>query len=513
QAEDPISVTLMKDLEKSRRKLASAVRRGSGDKLPDRYLEEVGRARSDEERLERELAARSEIFRKERALERLGLDEVMGATPARAALVAYVQIDSGEVATNGGGRQTAVTTRPRRLYAAFTAGYRDKTPSFVPLGDAESIDAAVHRWRELAGAAPASTQAETDYRAAAEVLRKRIWDPLRPSLHDASMVIVVPDGALHLVNLGSLPAGKHRYLIETGPAIHYVSAERDLPAAAQSWKRGSGILALGGPDFDAAGPAGGDVTFASSLLRGTRAACRDFATLRFENVPNAKAEVEEVERLWKSSGRNDDARVLTGPGATETAIRELAPGKKVLHLATHGFFVEDRCDTPLARAAGGSREGTLAREEPLKGENPLLLSGLALSGANHRDEPANSGWKDDGILTAAEAASLDLRGVDWAVLSACETGIGPIQVGEGVLGLRRAFQVAGARTVIMSLWSVSDLASREWIRQLYKARLSGQSTIQSVRSASTTILEARRKAGITTHPFYWGAFVAAGDWQ
>ncbi len=512
QAEDPISVTLMKDLEKSRRKLANVVRRGSGDQLPDRYLEEVGRARSDEERLERELAARSEVFRKERALERLGLDEVMAAAPAGAALVAYVQIDRGEVETNGRGRQTVVTTRPRRLYTAFTAGY-DKVPSFVPLGDAESIDAAVHRWRELAGAAPASTQAETDYRAAAEVLRKRIWDPLRPSLHDASMVIVVPDGALHLVNLGSLPSGKDRYLIETSPPIHYVSAERDLPAAAQSGKRGSGILALGGPDFDAAGPEGGEVTFVSSLLRGTRAACRDFATLRFENVPNAKAEVEEVERLWKSSGRGDDARVLTGPGATESAIRELVPGKRVLHLATHGFFLEDRCDTPLARAAGGTREGNFAREEPLKGENPLLLSGLALSGANHRDEPADSGWKDDGILTAAEAASLDLRGVDWAVLSACETGIGPIQIGEGVLGLRRAFQVAGARTVIMSLWSVSDLASREWIRQLYKARLSGQSTIQSVRSASITILEARRKAGITTHPFYWGAFVAAGDWR
>jgi len=109
---------------------------------------------------------------------------------------------------------------------------------------------------------------------------------------------------------------------------------------------------------------------------------------------------------------------------------------------------------------------------------------------------------------------LNLEGVEWAVLSACDTGLGEVRVGEGVFGLRRAFQVAGVRTVIMSLWSVEDQATLEWMRALYVDRLQKKlSTAEAVRDASLTVLRARRARGESTHPFYWGAFVAAGDWR
>jgi CHAT domain-containing protein len=145
-------------------------------------------------------------------------------------------------------------------------------------------------------------------------------------------------------------------------------------------------------------------------------------------------------------------------------------------------------------------------------ESPLLRSGLALAGADQRDQ-AGPG-EDDGILTAEEIAALDLSGVEWAVLSACDTGVGEVRAGEGVFGLRRAFQIAGARTLIMSLWSVDDESTREWMTALYEARLrDGLSTAESVRQASLGVLEARRKAGESAHPFYWAAFVAAGDWR
>jgi CHAT domain-containing protein len=144
--------------------------------------------------------------------------------------------------------------------------------------------------------------------------------------------------------------------------------------------------------------------------------------------------------------------------------------------------------------------------------NPLLLSGLALSGANRRTSVAAD--QDDGILTAEEVASMNLGGVEWAVLSACDTGVGESRAGEGVFGLRRAFQVAGARTIIMSLWSVDDEATREWMRALYQARFQrARSTAESIYDASLAVLRARRAAGLSTHPFYWGAFVAAGDWR
>jgi CHAT domain-containing protein len=118
------------------------------------------------------------------------------------------------------------------------------------------------------------------------------------------------------------------------------------------------------------------------------------------------------------------------------------------------------------------------------------------------------------MLTAEEVAGLDLQSTEWAVLSACETGVGQVKAGEGVVGLRRAFQVAGARTVIMSLWSVGDEATLAWMQALYDARLRRRlDTAQSVRAASLRVLAERRQDGLSTHPFYWAAFVAAGDWH
>jgi CHAT domain-containing protein len=149
---------------------------------------------------------------------------------------------------------------------------------------------------------------------------------------------------------------------------------------------------------------------------------------------------------------------------------------------------------------------------PAEPENPLLLSGLVLAGANHRS--AAGAEEDDGILTAEEIAALDLSGVEWAVLSACDTGVGDIRAGEGVFGLRRAFQVAGVGTLIMSLWSVEDEATREWMTALYEARLERRlDTAEAVREASLSVLRRHREAGESTHPFYWAGFVAAGDWR
>src|SRR5262249_41757108 len=149
---------------------------------------------------------------------------------------------------------------------------------------------------------------------------------------------------------------------------------------------------------------------------------------------------------------------------------------------------------------GGSTV-TLARDAVE--ENPLLLSGLALAGANHR-AAADPEEEEDGILTAEEIASLDLSGVEWAVLSACNTASGDIRVGEGVLGLQRAFQIAGARTLVMSLWQVDDKATRHWMEQLYEARLRRRlDTATAVREAMLAALQDRRRKGLDTHPFHW----------
>jgi CHAT domain-containing protein len=135
-----------------------------------------------------------------------------------------------------------------------------------------------------------------------------------------------------------------------------------------------------------------------------------------------------------------------------------------------------------------------------------------LSGANRRRTAAPD--EEDGILTAEEIAALDLRGLDWAVLSGCDTGVGEVRAGEGVFGLRRAFQIAGARTVIMSLWPVEDEDTRRWMTSVYDHRFArGAGTAEAVRTASLDQLRRRRQAGLSTHPFYWAGFIAAGDWR
>jgi CHAT domain-containing protein len=154
----------------------------------------------------------------------------------------------------------------------------------------------------------------------------------------------------------------------------------------------------------------------------------------------------------------------------------------VLHLATHGFVLD-----PSRPDASG------------------VPSGSALDQGTERD---------DGILTGEEIVSLDLSSVDWAVLSACETGLGEARAGERIFGLRRAFRLAGASTLIHSLWPVEDGATLEWMTLLYEKRLRSRlETATAVRDATRDLLARRRQAGLSIHPFYWGGFVASGDWR
>ena len=140
-------------------------------------------------------------------------------------------------------------------------------------------------------------------------------------------------------------------------------------------------------------------------------------------------------------------------------------------------------------------------------EDPLLRSWLALAGINRwlRREtvPTEAG---NCVLTAMDAATLDLADTELVMLSACESGLGVIQVGEGVLGLRRAFALAGARTVIMSLWQIPDQQTQELIVDFYKRSLrSGESRAAALRAAQLTMKKKYRD------PFYWGAFVCEGE--
>jgi CHAT domain-containing protein len=319
-------------------------------------------------------------------------------------------------------------------------------------------------------------------------------------------------------------------MIERLPVVHYLSAERDLvPSPNTAGRVGQGLLALGGPAFDDAtlfvagqGRTGSTSKTTSSLRAAARSAdspcdvALSAQAMTFPSLNGALQEVRELSRVWNTSAasRDETSHVLVGRDASEESLKKEASQYRVLHLATHGFFLRNSCPPARAgtRAVGGLASASAPQSAGVTVENSLLLSGLALAGANRRQEASAN--EDDGILTAAEVASLNLGGVEWAVLSACDTGLGEIRAGEGVFGLRRAFQIAGVRTVIMSLWSVDDQATRSWMRALYEGRFKkALDTADAMREASLTVLRDRRSKKQSTLPFYWAAFVAAGDWR
>ncbi len=486
ESRDPAAARLVASATRAREELARVAVLGKGSQTVAAWQKSLDEKREAVYKVEEALAAVGAEYRGPIDRERAGLDEVTRALPAGAALVAYVRFE----------RTTAPT--PSSAYLAFVLRHGN-APRAVALGPADAVDEAVRavrreiiRERDAQGNSEKLNEAA--YRRAGETLRRAVWDPLAPYIAAAASVYIVPDGALQLVNLQALPAGAAQYLAETGPLLHTLSTERDLAQRAAGAVRESvaeapvvRLLAVGNPSYDLE-PYKGAPPLPYALYRGPRISCAEFSKMRFDPLPGSAREVEQIAALWRS--KSWSATRLLNAAATETAIKADAAGVRVLHLATHGFFLEQACDATAELA-----------------ENPLLRSGLAFAGANRRDAASAAG--DDGILTAEEVTSLDLTQAEWVVLSGCDTGDGDIRAGEGVQGLRRAFQEAGAGAVIASLWQVEDEAAASWMSALYRAHfVQGLGAAQAVRAANRTVLAARKAKGQSTHPFHWASFSA-----
>lgn len=518
------------------RRLANLIVRGPEGTTAEGYQRLLADARDARDTAQRLLAATAEPFRRDQAQRRAGLGDVAAALPDGSALVAYVRYDQYLLPEGGApAAESALSATPS--YMAFVLRAGDPEISVAPLGEAAAIESQIAAWRREMAPASSPEQSEAQYRALAQQIRQHVWDPVGAKLQGVERVFVVPDGPLHLLNFAALPLHEDgRYLADSGPLFHYLSAERDLVRPVRAREPGRGILVVGGPSFDdgaafsarrderrqpevAEESALDDEGAALSKAATTRGpgACDPFSTLRFEPLPGAAREAAGIASLWAHVGEGGEARtgdvtLLVGPEARESAFKAAAPSRKVLHLATHGFFVPGPCSAPVARMRGlGGLVIEAPAPTPERVDRPLL-SGLAMAGANHRRDA--SGSEEDGILTAEEIAALDLSGVEWTVLSACDTGVGEVRAGEGVFGLRRAFELAGTGSLIMSLWSVGDKLAEQWMLALYEGRLRrGMGTGEAVRSATLQLLDARRKAGQPTHPYYWAAFVATGDWR
>jgi len=518
--DDAETARLASALAVNRTRLADLQVRGAGALAIGDYRALVEQATRDKNDVERALAARSARFREAQGRSRVGLAEVTTRLAPDDVLVAYTLY---ERLPPGG-----------RSYVAFVLRGHDRTVRAIDLGPATTIEALAARWtREVTrgprvpGRTPA--QAETACNAVGTELRQRIWDPLDLDASYARRIFIVPDGVLQVINPAALPAPGAGYLVEQASLLHILASERDLVPGIETRASNQGLLAVGGPAFDApaqVAAAAGAVSAAAPIVaahatRGGFELATALESVQFRPLPAAGRETDAILQVWRrahsaDAGERDASRACTGRDATETAFKRLAPGKRVLHLATHGYFLGPEGAVASATSRGMGTTGAAAKAapsvDPVASAGAMLRSGLALAGANDRARVAPGA--DDGILTAEEITCLDLQGVEWAVLSACDTGLGEVQSREGVFGLRRAFQMAGVRTLLISLWAVDDELSLRWMNALYSARFERRmGTAEAVRRANLETLGEQRAGGHSGHPYYWAGFVAAGDWR
>ena len=462
------------------------------------------------ERLEAELARQIPEMNLEQKFRAADRRAVALALPEGVALVEFVRFhvfDFQAVPARGESRW-----HPSRYLAFVLRAEEPDHVQMIDLGEAEPIDCMIRDFRAgITG--EAENQAGRDLGGApveparppgsnhGPALRAAVFDKLVPALAACERLLLAPDGDLTRLPFEVLPTADGHCLIEEY-IISYLSCGRDVLRFGVASKRlPSEPLVAADPDFDL-GNDGSPAAAPTGIPHGRCSRDLDRG-LRFGRLKGTRLEGERIA-----------ARLGVKPWLDATALEsrlKACRSPRILHVATHGFFLADQKRDPNKefRDLGtlpGQDTGGLGRLSGSGLENPLLRSGLALAGANtwlqNGNPPAEA---EDGLLTAEDVSGLDLLDTDLVVLSACETGLGEVRVGEGVFGLRRAFVLAGAKTLVMSLWKVPDQQTQELMEDFYRRLLEGVPRAEALRQAQLA-LKARYP-----NPLYWGAFICQGE--
>jgi CHAT domain-containing protein len=534
------------------------------------------------DKLENELSSRSREFQVQ--TQPVTIASVQAALPADSALIEFALHTPLDPKTE---------EKKQARYLAYILTAKGQ-PKWVDLGESAKIDRAVDVWREAL-----RDPNRTDVKLLARDVDEKVMRPVRSLLGETRRLLIAPDSLLSLIPFAALIDEQNLYLLERY-SISYLTSGRDLLRLQTPQPSKDAPLVVANPDFG---------RFATIAMRTDRGAGNaraqiDPTQIFFQPLPGTEDEALAIKTLLPK------ASVLRREQATERALKQTS-GPRILHIATHGFFLNNQdaapVDNPLrigsaetaaatdpaqaspytvqleslqaletaqekvkgfrsrglnayivrtdvngkgtffrVRAGNFRTQGEASKygadlqekgvvsdyfvaryESPQRGiqlpagndplpnlrlskfatqvEDPLLRSGLALAGANH----GKSGEEDDGILTALEAAYLDLSGTKLVVLSACDTGVGEVKKGEGVQGLRRAFVLAGSESQVMSLWPVSDEAAKDLMIPYYKALQQGEGRGEALRQVQLRMLHGRKDQ---RHPFFWAAFIQSGEW-
>jgi CHAT domain-containing protein/Tfp pilus assembly protein PilF len=504
---DQETLGLLNKLTAEKTQLAGLVSSTQGDPGERRKL--ILQLEQETNQLEQEIVKRSSSLAEEKTLSAVTWRDVQKALKPGEAAVEFARFPF-----NNGKHFTATVD-----YIALVVTPQSKNPDFIVLGEAQKLEAApiadyrahVGQTRGLSAepepGAPAVGPGAGNTSAAYDAF----WKPLEPALGGAKRVYVSPDGVLNQIPIGLLADDGGKLLLEKYQ-LRYVNSTKDLLRPRRTSASKTAVL-LGNPRFDlteaeqraALAELNGGAQQHSPVAApptpsgpsGQRSV--DLSGGALNPLPGTQAEVSAIERLLKNSAWL--VTPYTGGHALEEVVDKLH-SPRIAHIATHGFFLSDQQIAQKSKTAGG---------QPAPIEDPMLRSGLFFAGADRiRSGAAPAAGIDDGVLTAYEASQLDLEGTELVVLSACETGLGQQSNGEGVFGLRRGLQEAGADAVMMSMWSVPDRETQELMALFYAKWLGGMDKPEALRQAQLEERETVRQRYGKDLPFYWGAFVLVG---
>ncbi|MFQ6031830.1 MAG: tetratricopeptide repeat protein, partial [Candidatus Zixiibacteriota bacterium] len=379
---------------------------GVGDEDPLSYTERLETASRDKERFESELAQSNVAYRNLQAaldVNAKNVVDILNILPKRAVLIEYMKYDY-------------MLTDPDvnvSHYLAFMLSRPGKV-EVEDLGEAAEIDLLIDQYRtHLLNVSSydrlPSVVDLIDYKKIGRAIYDRIWKPIENHIPEHDLLFIAPDGGLNMISFAGLIDDEGKYLVETFP-IHYLSSGRDLIRLQDEAKSASGLFALGDPDYEA--PAVSRLSRSDETPEGlgsepgyhvtgnVRSGRRELRDIVVKPLPGTKTEVEQIAKNWQEVSL-EPTTIYLGTDASEEKFKAEAPGNRVIHLATHGYFLEGR-EQPSSSKRGFDLDISFV------GENPLLLSGLFLAGANLHGKGAGELGAEDGILTAEEVTAMNL---------------------------------------------------------------------------------------------------------
>jgi len=471
--------------------LANLSLSGSGKLKPEDHLRYINKLNEEMGELESQLGkvVKQYQLKKTKVIPKM----VVNALPNASVLVDYLIFSEPE--------NIMGDYKSRELMALVVNKHQSPAIQLVPLGEYGSVSQLVMSFNE-----EISNPDEfniKDIKKTGKVLYNRLWKPLLPYLGDKKQVYLVPDGELNLLPFSALVQTDGKYLLQS-TELNILSSSRDIVLQNSERSQNPSVI-FSSPAYSTA-LVKNEISETRSI---SNVIARNMADLYFSPLPGTKVEGENINKMIADKGLQSN--LFTNESASENNLKTVQ-SPYVLHLATHGFFLDNTPppDQKDDRRAVINRSFRAIEKKGIpfimKTKNPLLRSGLALSGANDDITGKKKEDETDGIFTAMEALSLELSGTKLVVLSACETGIGEIKTGEGVYGLRRSFQEAGAHSVMSTLWTISDEGTQVFMKKFYERFLDGESPQKALRQVQLASIKDEE----WSHPFYWAPFVMVG---